>query len=133
MDANLPIDAEAVRLRADATPTLLRMLRAKDSVLTIKLMALVRKQKVVKFDYFPASLQNSQAAWAFAALDGMDNSAVPKLVGIAEHLPLLPRLRHPRDRGLQRPKRIARSHLHNSLAESGHGWPDLRADSTCGH
>ncbi len=84
VDANAPIDAAVRHMGTNATPTLLRMLRAKDSVLTIKLMALVRKQKVVKFDYFPASLQNSQAAWAFAALDGMDKTAVPKLVRIYE-------------------------------------------------
>jgi hypothetical protein len=84
IDANLPMDTALRYIGTNAVPTLLRMLRAKDSPLTVKLMDLAQKQTLVKIHYVPAALRNSQAAWAFAALNGMDNSTVPEVINIYE-------------------------------------------------
>ena len=67
----------------NAIPTLLRMLRAKDSPLKIRLMSLLQKQKVFKIEYTPAAKWKTGALRGFEILRGKAQSAVPTLVEIA--------------------------------------------------
>ncbi len=74
---------EAVRnCGTNAIPTLLRMLRAKDSPFLIKLIALGRKQSFIKIKYTPAYIKNEEAANGFRALAASASSAVPELIAI---------------------------------------------------
>ncbi len=74
---------EAIRhIGTNAIPTLLRMLRARDSALTLKLLALAQKQHIVKIHYTPAWQRNLQAALAFGALGAEGKAAVPALTNI---------------------------------------------------
>lgn len=76
---------QAVRqIGTNAIPLLLRMLREQDSPLKLKLIALARKQHVIKINYVSASSHNIQAAAAFEKLGPEAASAVPELVKICE-------------------------------------------------
>ena len=76
---------DAVRhIGTNAIPTLLRMLRARDSALTLKLVALAQKQHLVKIHYVQRLLSNVQAQMAFLALGAEAKDAVPALVTIYE-------------------------------------------------
>jgi len=76
--------AEAVRqMGTEALPTLLRMLRAKDSSLKLKLMDWAERQPIVKIEHTPAEELNLRAKCAFAALGAKAQSAVPALITIA--------------------------------------------------
>jgi HEAT repeat protein len=59
------------------------MLRAKDSPLKVRLMALAGKQHVIKISYTPAHKWNAATAGAFAVLRTNAQSAVPALLEIA--------------------------------------------------
>jgi hypothetical protein len=75
---------EAVRQAGtNALPTLLRMLRAKDSALKVKLMALAERQHFIKIKYTPAKERNHEAIRAFRVLGAKAKSAVPALIEIA--------------------------------------------------
>jgi HEAT repeat protein len=75
---------EAVRqVGTNALPTLLRMLRAKDSALKVKLMELAKRQHIIKIEYTTAQELNYRAACAFRALGVEAQSAVPALIEIA--------------------------------------------------
>jgi HEAT repeat protein len=76
--------AEAVRqMGTEALPTLLRMLRAKDSSLKLQLMDWAARQPFVKIEHTPAEELNLRAKCAFAALGAKAQSAVPALIEIA--------------------------------------------------
>jgi hypothetical protein len=76
--------AEAVRqMGTEALPTLLRMLRAKDSSLKLKLIDWAERQPIVKIKHTPAEELNLRAKCAFAALGAKAQSAVPALIEIA--------------------------------------------------
>jgi hypothetical protein len=76
---------EAVRKAGtNALPTLLRMLRANDSALKVKLMRLAQRQHFVRVKYTPAEELNYQASCAFGVLRGKGQSAVPALMEIAD-------------------------------------------------
>jgi hypothetical protein len=49
----------------NAIPTLLRMLRAKDSPLKSKLIVLAQRHHIIKFRYYPAEVKNWQAAGCY--------------------------------------------------------------------
>jgi HEAT repeat protein len=66
----------------NSIPTLLRMLRRKDSVLTLKLLALAKSQHVISISYIPASAQNVAAAYGIAKLGSNAWNAVPALTEI---------------------------------------------------
>jgi hypothetical protein len=76
---------EAVRKAGtNALPTLLRMLRAKDSALKVKLMGLAQRQHFIRITYTPAEELNYQASCAFGVLRAKGQSAVPALMEIAD-------------------------------------------------
>lgn len=68
----------------NALPTLLQMLRAKDSALQIKLMDLAQRQHIIRIKYTPAEELNYQASCAFGVLRAKARSAAPALMEIAE-------------------------------------------------
>jgi HEAT repeat protein len=68
----------------NALPTLLRMLRAKDSALKVELMELAQRQHVVRIKYTPAEELNYQASCAFGVLRAKGQCAVPALMEIAD-------------------------------------------------
>lgn len=81
-----PEAEEALRqIGSNAVPTLLRMLRARDSALTVKLMRLVQSQHVIKVEYIPANIWNASALEAFNILGSNGQSAVPELIRIASN------------------------------------------------
>jgi len=76
---------EAVRrIGTNALPTLLRMLRAKDSALKAKLMDLAQKQHFIHINYIPADELNYRACSAFGVLRAKAQSAAPALIRIYE-------------------------------------------------
>jgi hypothetical protein len=66
----------------NAIPTLLRMLRARDSALTLKLVELARKQHFVKITFQPASHRNMIACMALGRLGPEAAGAVPALIAV---------------------------------------------------
>lgn len=71
---------EAVRhAGTNALPTLLRMLRAKDSALRIKFIGLARKQHFLRVKYTPAEELNYQACVALGVLGARAQCAAPAL------------------------------------------------------
>ena len=86
---------EAVRLiGTNAIPTLLQMLRARDSALKLKLIALARKQRFVQFQHTPSAAElNVEAGLGFQALRANGKDAVPSLIQIYEQNPF-PTVQH---------------------------------------
>ncbi|MDB6112697.1 MAG: repeat protein [Pedosphaera sp.] len=79
LDRNL----DAVRQTGTtAIPTLLQMLRAKDSVFFLKVVKLMKKQRFIKIDYVFAGERNFQAILGFGILGVKAGEAVPALVEI---------------------------------------------------
>ena len=75
---------EAVRrIGTNAIPTLLRMLRAKDSPLKVKLMDLAERHNIIKV-YITAEDWNSEAVSGFEVLGTNAQSAVPALTRIVD-------------------------------------------------
>lgn len=83
---NYPISREArvavEEAGTNAIPTLLRLLRRRDSPLKSKLMSLLQRQNVVRIDYVPAAVWNHRAASAFRSLEFRAEDAVPALIRI---------------------------------------------------
>jgi HEAT repeat protein len=79
-------DAIAAVLQAgtNAIPTLLRMLRAKDSALKVRLMDLTQRQHIVKIEFTRAEDWNGAAVLGFSALGTNAQSAVPALIEIVD-------------------------------------------------
>jgi HEAT repeat protein len=76
---------EAVRQAGtNAIPTLLRLLRARDSALKIKVMDLVRRQHLINVRYTPADIRNAMGATGFWSLGPSAQTAVPALIEIAD-------------------------------------------------
>jgi hypothetical protein len=74
---------EAVRQAGtNAIPTLLRMLRARDSAWKVRLMNLVERQHIVKIPYTPAEERNWAGLHGFEVLGASAESAVPDLIEI---------------------------------------------------
>ncbi|MGO8929178.1 MAG: HEAT repeat domain-containing protein [Limisphaerales bacterium] len=75
---------EALRqIGTNAIPTLLRMLRVKDSPLKVKLMDLTKRQRIIEIRYTTARDVNFRAFCAFSVLGAKAQSAVPTLIEIA--------------------------------------------------
>ena len=66
----------------NAMPTLLRMLRAHDSPLKLKLLNLAQRQKLIRVNYVPASAKKYTAGVAFGTLGSAASNAVPELIRI---------------------------------------------------
>src|SRR5579863_6996808 len=74
---------EAVRhIGTKAIPTLLDKLRRKDSPLSLKLLALARRQPFITIHHVPAPALNHKAAVGFEALGSAAQAAVPDLIKI---------------------------------------------------
>jgi hypothetical protein len=69
-------------LGTNAIPTLLRMLRVRDSALKVKLMNLAQRQHIIKIGYTPAKDWNLAAQTGFFVLGAEAQSAVPALIEI---------------------------------------------------
>jgi HEAT repeat protein len=75
---------EAVRQAGtNAIPTLLRMLRAKDSALRVKATELARRQHLIDIEFTHAEGWNDAAVMGFHLLGSKAQSAVPALIEIA--------------------------------------------------
>src|ERR1035437_3819229 len=77
-------DEAVCRIGTNALPTLLRMLRAKDSALKAKLMDLALKQHFIHINYIPADELNYRACSAFGVLRAKAQSAAPALIRLYE-------------------------------------------------
>lgn len=77
--------AKAVRQAGtNAIPILLRLLRAKDTVLTFRILRLAQKQPFIKLRHSSALLRSTRAAEGFAILGADGKGAVPALIEIYE-------------------------------------------------
>jgi hypothetical protein len=78
--------AEAVsRIGTNAIPTLLQMLRAKDSAVKARVMNLLQRQRIIRIECTPANVWNGLGQAGFALLGAKGKSAVPALIEIADH------------------------------------------------
>jgi len=64
----------------NAIPALMRMLRARDSALRVKLMALAQKQRIIRIKYITGGRRNFEAARGLEALGARASNAVPALI-----------------------------------------------------
>ncbi|MDB6067028.1 MAG: lyase HEAT-like repeat proteinHEAT repeat protein, partial [Pedosphaera sp.] len=80
-----PATDEAVRhIGTNAIPTLLRMLRAKDSPLKLRLVALAQKQHFFKVYFGEAWVLRTEGVFGFLALGADGKAAVPELIRMFE-------------------------------------------------
>ena len=70
------------KIGTNAIPTLLRMLRARDSKLKLKLVGLAQKQRLIKINFVSADIRNYEAGWGFEILGSIASNAVPALIQI---------------------------------------------------
>ena len=84
--AEAEAEAEAATRQAgtNAIPTLLRLLRVKDSVLKVKFMSLVQRQQTIKIEFTPAEDWNNAGDYGFQALGTNAQSAVQALIRITD-------------------------------------------------
>ncbi len=82
-EAQQQADEAVRRTGTNALPTLLRMLRAKDSALKLRVLGLVEWQHLIKIQHTPAQELNYRASWAFSVLRAKAQNAVPVLIEIA--------------------------------------------------
>jgi hypothetical protein len=72
------------RTGAQAVPTLLRMLRANDSSLKMKLLQLAAKQSIIKIQFTPAEVLHRRAQTGFFVLGAAASNAVPDLIQLCD-------------------------------------------------
>ena len=77
-------DKAVSQIGTNAIPTLLRLLRAQDSALKIKLMDLVQRQHIINIKYTPAEQWNQVARRGFWILGTNAQTAVPELIAIVD-------------------------------------------------
>ena len=80
-----PVKQAEIAIRTIGTngvPTLLRLLKAKDSKFKTKFIQFAQKQHVITVKWEPASLKNGQALVGFSILGPLGKSAVPALLEI---------------------------------------------------
>jgi HEAT repeat protein len=73
-----------LQIGTNAIPTLLWMLRARDSAFKPKLIELAEKQRFIKINFVDAEKRNREAAGAFYLLGTTASNAVPALIRIYE-------------------------------------------------
>jgi HEAT repeats len=78
-------DAALHAIGTNAIPTLLQMLRARDTKIKIAVMHLLEKQHVIGVVYTPAESKNFAAAMAFRKLGPQAVGAIPDLIKIYHH------------------------------------------------
>jgi hypothetical protein len=76
---------EAIRgMGTNGIPTLLRLLRAKDSALKARAMSLLTRQRVIHVEYQPDHVWNNAASMGFKALGTNGYMGLPELIEIAK-------------------------------------------------
>jgi HEAT repeat protein len=71
---------EAIRrIGTNALPTLIRLVRVRDSSLKLMVMKWSAKQSLIKLDFTPASVRWSQAEWGYRILGQAARTQVPEL------------------------------------------------------
>ena len=80
MIAQLNADEALRQAGTNALPTLLWMLRAEDSALKVKLVALAKRQCILRIEFTPAGTWNRAAQLGFSELGAKAQSAVPALI-----------------------------------------------------
>ncbi len=76
---------EAIReLGTNGIPTMLRLLRVRDSALKVKLMALLDRQNVVQVEFTPAEDWNLAAMLGLLEIRSNAQSAIPGLIAIID-------------------------------------------------
>jgi HEAT repeat protein len=80
-------DAALRQMGATAVPTLVRWLRAHDSPLKLKMLALIQKQPYIHLHRFSDTQQHRLASDGFVALGATAHSAIPAVLQIAQHGP----------------------------------------------
>jgi hypothetical protein len=83
IEAREKANAAVRQAGTNAISTLLRMLRAKDWALKVKLMDLASRQHFIKIEYTPAQDWHLAPLYAFEVLGAEAQSAVPALIEIA--------------------------------------------------
>ena len=78
----LQTDGAVRHIGTNAIPYLLQLLREKDSSLTLRMVALAKRQRIIKIHFIPASTRNREASMAFLALSHAAKDAVPELIKI---------------------------------------------------
>ena len=68
----------------NSIPTLLKMARAHDSALKLRVRQWAQKQHFIKIDYVSASERNIQAVYGFQKLGSKGKDAVPALIALCE-------------------------------------------------
>jgi hypothetical protein len=82
--ANQEAGAAVRQAGTNGIPTLLRLLRARDSALKNRVMALVQSQRFVGIHHTPSEYWNYAAAFGFEQLGSEGRSAVPDLITMAK-------------------------------------------------
>jgi HEAT repeat protein len=72
------------QIGTNALPALLGMVRARDSALKAKLIALGRQQTLFKLPFKPAGYYHGKATWGFGALGAAAKPAVPALIELLQ-------------------------------------------------
>jgi len=75
-------DEAMQHLGTNTIPTLLGMMRSKDSSLKLKFLDVIQKQPLMKVNFIPASARKYCAWVAFGVLGGSASNAEPKLIRI---------------------------------------------------
>jgi hypothetical protein len=78
------LDGAVRQIGTNAIPTLLRLLRLKDSALKLKLLALAQGQHIFRIQFTSAESWNEAASTGFQLLGNKAHSAVPALIQIAD-------------------------------------------------
>lgn len=81
VDARAKAEMAVTKIGTNAIPTLLQMLRAKESPLKIKLLTWASQRHILRFRYIKGTI-NWRAAMVFRALGPQAASAVPELIKI---------------------------------------------------
>jgi len=75
-------DAAVRHIGTNCIPILLQMIRAKDSPLKLRLVALAKRYRLMKSPFVPAAERNVEASRAFIILGDTAKDAVPELVRV---------------------------------------------------
>jgi hypothetical protein len=84
LKANVDTEKAVRHIGTNGILTLLRLLRDKDSVAKAKLMDLLQRQHVFRFEYIPPEVGHYAVAYAFGQLGTDAHITVPELVKIAD-------------------------------------------------
>src|SRR5437870_121229 len=79
VETNHPVAQAILHMGTEAVPILVRELRARDSVVKLKLMELLRRQSVIRIDFTPAYVRQRRAIEACFALGPTAKAAIPEL------------------------------------------------------